>query len=338
MAAAQQGSVAPCRASGLRPFALGGDASMDLRDLRYFVTVADCGSILAASEQLHIAQPSVSVRVKGLEQELGVNLFERRARGVTLTSEGEELLPRAREILQAAETARESVRMHASAAVGTVNLGVPTSLAAVLCVPLIENVLKELPNVQLRIVESMSGYIIDWLRDGRLDLGIVFGEKPIGGVQLDALLEEQLHLAADSEASLAPLIDERGEVPLRRLADIPLILPTGRHGLRQLIDETARRNGVTRAPLVEIDSFVQIQRLVQRRLGMTILSRAALHDVPLDPPLVSRRIVQPSITRTVSLAHGETRPATKATREVARRARSILLEQARSDAWQARVL
>ena len=311
---------------------------MDLRDLCYFVVIAECGSILAASEQLHIAQPSLSIRVKGLELELGVSLFERRPRGVTLTSEGEELLPRAREILQAAESARESVRMHAGIAVGAVNLGVPTSLAAVLCVPLIETVLAELPNVQLRIVELMSGYIIDWLRDGRLELGLVFGDKSISGVRMEPLIEEQLHLAADSEQSLAPLLDDKGEVPLERLAGIPLILPTSRHGLRQLIDEVCRRYGIARAPLVELDSFVQIQRLVQRRRGMTILSRAALHDVPLDPPLTSRRIVRPSITRTVALAQSETRPLTRATREIARRTCAILLEQAQSDAWRARIL
>jgi LysR family nitrogen assimilation transcriptional regulator len=311
---------------------------MDLRDLRYFVVIADCGSILAASEQLHVAQPSLSIRIKGLEQELGVSLFERRPRGVTLTSEGEELPVHAREILHAAETARESVRLHARTAVGTVNFGVPTSLAAVLCVPLIETALEELPNVKLRIVESMSGYIIDWLRDGRLELGLIFGDRPVSGVQLEPLLEEQLYLAADSEQSLAPLIDENGEVPFDRLAGVPLVLPTGRHGLRQLIDDVARRHGLARAPLVEIDSFVQIQRLVQRRLGMTIMSRAAFHDVPLDPPLVSRRIVRPFITRTVSLAYSETRSLTKATREIARRTRAILLKQAKSEAWRARVL
>ena len=311
---------------------------MDLRDLRYFVVIADCGSILAASEQLHIAQPSLSIRIKGLEQELGVSLFERRPRGVTLTSEGHELLAHARQILHAAETARESVRLHASAAVGTVNFGVPTSLASVLCVPLVETVLAELPNVKLRIVESMSGYIIDWLREGRLELGLVFGDKPISGVQLEPLLEEELYLAADSEESLAPLLDENDEVPIDKLAGVPLVLPTGRHGLRQTIDEVARRNGIARAPHVEIYSFLQIQRLVQRKLGMTILSRAALHEAPLDPPLVTRRIVKPCITRTVSLAYSESRSLTKATREIAKRTRKILREQGASESWRARSL
>jgi LysR family nitrogen assimilation transcriptional regulator len=311
---------------------------MDLRDLRYFVVIADCGSILAASEQLHIAQPSLSIRVKALEQELGVMLFERRPRGVALTSEGMELLSHARQILHAAETARESVRLHARTAVGTVNFGVPTSLTAVLCMPLVETTLAELPDVRLRVVESMSGYIIDWLREGRLDLGLVFGVKSISGVQLEPLIEEDLYLAADSAETFAPLLDEKGEVPLDRLAGVPMVLPTQRHGLRQLFDETAQRNGVARVPRIEIDSFSQIQRLVQRKMGMTVLSRAALHDSLLDPPLASVRICSPTITRTVSLAYSESRQLTKATREVARRIRAILCEKASSSIWNAKVL
>ncbi|WDR03491.1 LysR family transcriptional regulator [Devosia algicola] len=311
---------------------------MDLRNLRYFVVIAECGSILAASEKLHIAQPSLSIRIKALEQELGVMLFDRRPRGVVLTSEGEELVAHARQILQAAQTARESVRQHAKSAVGTVNFGVPTSLASVICVPLVEEILRDFPDVRLRIVESMSGYIIDWLRDGRLDVGLVFGDKSISGIQLDPIIEEDLYLAADSAESLADLLDENDEVPLERLSGLPLILPTGHHGLRQLVDDTARRQGITRVPHIEIDSFSQIQRMVQRQMGVTILSRAALYESPLNPALFSARIVSPAIPRTVCLAYSEQRLQTKATRETARRACGILRDRAASSIWAARLL
>jgi LysR family nitrogen assimilation transcriptional regulator len=195
-----------------------------------------------------------------------------------------------------------------------------------------------LPDVRLRIVESMSGYIIDWLREGRLDLGLVFGVKSISGVQLEPLIEEDLYLAADSNETLAPLLDENGEVPLHRLASLPMILPTGHHGLRRLFDETAQRHGVTRVSRIEIDSLTQIQRLVQRGFGVTVLSRAALYDSPVDPPLASVRISSPAITRTVALAYSESRSLTKATREIAVRTRAILQERATSSVWQAKPL
>lgn len=309
---------------------------LNLRDLRYFVAVAESGSILAASERLHVAQPSISVRIRTLEGDLGVALFERRPRGVVLTEEGEELLIHARLILNSAETARKSLRRHAISPVGTVTFGVPTSLSSVLSVPLIEEALKKLPNVRLRIVESMTGHIIEWLRSGELDLGLIFVDSTISGVQTDKLLTEELHVAAATAADLAPLVNARGEVPMEKLAGVPLILPTERHGLRSLIDHHLRRHGVSSRVAIETDAFLQIQRLVQRGHGMTILSVAALRDGLLTPPLATARIVRPTIERSVSLAHADDRPLTKAAREVARLAASRLRTEAAEPWWRAR--
>ncbi len=309
---------------------------MNLRDLRYFVAVAESGSILAASEKLHVAQPSLSVRIRTLEADLGVSLFDRRPRGVVLTSEGEELLVHARLILQSAEAAQEAIRHHAQSPVGTVHFGVPTSLSSVLCVPLIEAVREKLPNVRLRIVESMSGTIVDWLRTGELDLGLIFVDSAIAGIHADPLLTEQLHLAAHSAEALAPLLDKDGNVPLEALAGVPLILPTERHGLRQLLDQHLRRHGSGARVAIEIDAFLQIQRLVQRAQGMTILSLAALYESDLDPPLATARIVAPSIERTVYLARADIRPQTKAGREVGRLVSAILRDESRRRWWHAR--
>ena len=309
---------------------------LNFRDLRYFVAVAESGSILAASDKLHVAQPSISVRIRSLEDDLGVALFERRPRGVVLTEEGEELLVHARLILNSEETARESLRRHAVSPVGTVTFGVPTSLSSVLSVSLVEAALQKLPNVRLRIVESMTGYIIEWLRSGQLDLGLVFVDSPISGVQTEKLLTEDLHVAAADEAELAPLKNARGEVAMEKLAGIPLILPTERHGLRSLIDHHLRRHGVSSRVTLEIDAFLQIQRLVQRGHGMTILSLAALRHGRLSPPLVTARIVRPTIERTVSLAHADDRPLTKASREIARLAASQLRSEAAESWWHAR--
>jgi LysR family nitrogen assimilation transcriptional regulator len=309
---------------------------MNLRDLRYFVAVAESGSILAASEKLHVAQPSLSVRIRTLEADLGVSLFDRRPRGVLLTAEGEELLAHARLILQSAEAAQEALRHHAQSPVGTVHFGVPTSLASVLCVPLIEAVREQLPNVRLRIVEAMSGTIIDWLRAGELDLGLIFVESAIAGIHSEPLLTESLHLAAASDEALAPLLDADGNVPIEAIARVPLILPTERHGLRLLLDQHLRRFGVATRVIIEIDAFLQIQRLVQRGQGMTILSLAALHESDLDPPLKTARIVNPGIERTVYLARADSRPQTKAARETGRIAADILRAEARRRWWRAR--
>jgi LysR family nitrogen assimilation transcriptional regulator len=310
---------------------------MNLRDLRYFVAVAESGSILAASEKLHVAQPSISVRIRALEGDLGVTLFERRPRGVVKTAEGEELLAHARMILGAAETARENLRRHATSPVGTVTFGVPTSLCSVLAVPLIEQTLTALPNVRLKVIESMSGYIVDWRRGGQIDVGLIFADAPISGVQAEPLLVEELHLAAGTAKALKPLVNKAGEVPMAALAEVPLFLPTDRHGLRTLIDQHLRRHGVGSRVIIEIDAFLQIQRLVQRGHGMTILSLAALQKSDLSPPLHTARIVRPTIPRTVSVAHVDGRPLTKASREVARLAATVLRQAATEPWWSARL-
>jgi LysR family nitrogen assimilation transcriptional regulator len=135
---------------------------------------------------------------------------------------------------------------------------------------------------------------------------------------------------------LAPLLDGDGDVPLEAIARVPLILPTDRHGLRQLIDQHLRRVGLAANVVIEIDAFLQIQKLVQRGRGMTILSLAALYQSDLDPPVATARIVSPQIERTVYLARGDIRVQTKAAREVGRLARGLLQEEARRKWWRAR--
>ena len=131
------------------------------------------------------------------------------------------------------------------------------------------------------------------------------------------------------------LLDADGNVPIEAIAKVPLILPTERHGLRLLLDQHLRRFGVSTRVPIEIDAFLQIQRLVQRGQGMTILSLAALHESDLDPPLRTARIVGPTIERTVYLARADNRPQTKAARETGRLAAELLRAEASLDWWHA---
>jgi LysR family nitrogen assimilation transcriptional regulator len=252
-----------------------------------------------------------------------------------LTAEGEELLVHARNILQSVEAAEETLRHHASSPVGTVTFGVPTSLSAVLCVPLIEAVQSQFPNVRLRLVETMTGTIVEWLKSGELDIGLIFAEGTVGGLVNEPLLTEELYLAAASRKALEPVLDSHGEVPLEALQRLPLVLPRERHGLRALVDQYLRRAGLSARVIVEIDVFSQIRKLVQRGQGMTVLSLAALYEAGLDPPLATARIVKPAIRRTVSLARADQRPQTKAARETGRLAARILRASAPEPWWRA---
>jgi len=142
---------------------------MELRHLRYFVTVAEERSFTRAAEKLWIAQPGLSTQIRRLEGELGIQLFERHTRGVDLTEAGELLLDRARVTLAAAEAARSTGRDLAAGLVGSIRLGVATHAGWSGTADLLGTFARDRPDVEVTVSESYGGTLIRDLRDGRLD-------------------------------------------------------------------------------------------------------------------------------------------------------------------------
>lgn len=307
---------------------------MELRQLRYFLAIFEQGSMMKAADVLHVAQPALSANLRKLEDELGVPLFERRSTGVIATPEGREMARHVRSILRSVEEARESVRQRSGETVGAVALAVPTSLTSVLAVPLIERVQNELPNVRLRIVETMTGYIPDWILSDKVDLGLLYSKSESLGLESSRLLTEDLYLAVASKQDLDGVAC-KGEVPFEKLAEMDFVLPGAEHGLRRVVDAAARRYGMRLRVRTEVDALQQIKTLVRRGRGHTILSLAALHGDRSRLP--TARIVSPSIERSVFLTRSANRPLTRAAREVERRVTSLLRDSARQDWWMARV-
>lgn len=305
---------------------------MDLKDLRCMVAIAESGSFVAASERLNMSQPSVSARIRGLETDLGAELFTRGARGVSPTQLGEELLRHARSILRQVHDAEADMQAFRAAPVGLVRVGLPTSLTAALTMPLLDLCMKDMPNVRLRIVESMSGYIGQWLQDGTLDLGITFGSSPPADVELEPLAREDLLLVGEGPAALAPFLDDAGNVPFTRLSEVPLILPGPEHGLRALVEEIARQQAVRLGVVVELDAFGEMQQLVARGLGFTVMSSAAF-NYGLRPDLSAALILRPTVSRIVNLASASGRMPSRAVNEVAQRLRQVVQMRAAEEAW-----
>lgn len=151
---------------------------MDIRQLRYFIAIAEEGSLSAAAQRLGVAQPALSQHVIALEGRLDVRLLERSSRGVTLTEPGAVLLAHARGVLAAVEATVEAVRQAGAEPQGEVAFGLPSSIASVLSVPLAETVRLELPKVRLRVIDAMSGFIQGWLEDQSIDLGMLTTSPP----------------------------------------------------------------------------------------------------------------------------------------------------------------
>lgn len=310
---------------------------MNLRQLTYFVAIAEQGSILKASQALHISQPAVSTQIKLLEEELGVQLFERRPAGVLLTPEGRDFLRHAYDILGSVDAALASMRVHHTAEVGRVSVGIPGSLTSLLTVPLVEAVQEQLSNVQLRVVSGLSGHLHQWVVDGSINFGIVYANTyppaPIVGLDLEPLLTEELFVAASDRGALREHLTSAGEVPLASLAGLPLVLPGREHGLRAIIEEAAARAGVRINVPTELDAPEQLKEMARRPGAFTVLSQAAIRNDPADRPLFTARIINPTIERVALLAHASGRPLSRAARRVEQIIRSIVASEISKGWW-----
>jgi DNA-binding transcriptional LysR family regulator len=142
---------------------------VELRQLRYFVAIAEEQSFSRAAERVWIAQPGLSTQIRRLETELGVQLFERHTRGVRLTRPGEVFLERARVALAAAETAAATGRDLEAGVVGRVRLGIATEARRAVVSGLLNRFVRERPGVELTVLEGYGGTLWRDLRDGRLD-------------------------------------------------------------------------------------------------------------------------------------------------------------------------
>ena len=308
---------------------------MNLRQLSYFTAVADQRSIIKAADILHVSQPSVSTQIKLLEEELEVQLFERRRDGTILTPEGQIFLGYARSALDTLAAAKASLRSYQISEVGTVAVGIPGSLSPLLSLSLIEQVQQNCPNIKIKIVTGLSGHISKWVMDGTIDFGLIYADSPVLGLDLELLMKEHLFLAISEKNSehLRPFL-QNGNVPFSDLINIPLVMPSREHGLRALVDRVSADSGYKLSVQTELDAHELLIDWVLRTSHATILSLAALQMMRLpEGGLLTAHIVDPCIERRVSLAYASDRPLTRTARRVQIILKELLKSQVNQDWW-----
>ena len=156
---------------------------MELRQIHYFIAIAEKGAISAASAHIHIAQPALSAQLASLEDQLGVALCTRHRRGVTLTQAGEIFLEHAYKVIEGLAAARSAVQSVASQPQGEVTFGLPVTTSTLMTVPIVELVRARYPDIKLNIVDGMSGDVFGWLVDGQLDVAILLRCRPAAADQ-----------------------------------------------------------------------------------------------------------------------------------------------------------
>ena len=286
---------------------------MDIRHLRYFLAIAEAPSISAAAQAIGVAQPSLSQVLHRMEEELSVKLVERSARGTQLTEEGWLMVEHARGICASMDRCVLDMRERGGSIRGRVCFGMPPSCSMIMSVPLAETVRLELPDVRLRAVETMSGYLKAWLLDGTVDIAFLYDLKNLPNVHSIRVLDEELFFYSAPDAW--PLDTAPGTpVPLARLQGLDMILPSA--GLRVLIDDVCQANDVALNVVVEMDAMTQIKVLVARGSGYTIFAPVAAQDFVRRGELFRAPIVEPTMTRPVHLVRSPAMVTSRACRAV----------------------
>ena len=283
---------------------------MDLKQIEYFVRVAEMGSFTRASAALGIAQPALSRQVRLLEVELRQNLLQRNGRGATPTEAGKLLLEHGRGILHQVERVREELGRVRGALAGRVAIGLPPSIAKVLTVPLTREFRARLPDAALSISEGLSAAMQESLATGRLDIALLYNASATPGLDITPLLEEDLFLVQGQ--SDAATRTHGQAISLRDVATLPLIIPTRPNAIRMLVEAELANMGCRPKIALEIDGVSAILDLVLDGAGSAVLSKNAVDTSGHPTAFVVRPITTQlgKLHSKLSVAVSSQRPAT----------------------------
>lgn len=270
---------------------------MNSDDLELFARVAGSGSISRAAIELGADQSTVSRRIGLLEAELGVRLFHRSGRGVSVTERGQQLLAYANAMAATLAEAGKAMRNSAEQGPASLCIAAQPTIARILFGSLGHALKQRYPQTRVRFVEGLASQILKQLGDGAVDLAIMYLPEHHGALQFDLLLSEEIHLITPADYPL------QGEtIAVTDLAAIPLILPSTHHGLRVMVETLAARYGFTPNIALECDGSISItKRLVLANCGCTVLPSAAVIEEVAAGRLKSLRLVSPEIRREVGI-------------------------------------
>lgn len=304
---------------------------MELRQLRYFLAVARRGNFSKAASEIFVAQSALSYQICRLEAELGSELFQRLPRGVQLTEAGRSFLPHALSVLKQAEAAKASVASALGKPVGKVTFGLPPSLCGVLALPLLMAVRTELPGVELELTEELTTSLAAQLRDGSIDLAILFDDGTLGQFAAQALLSEEMFLVSRVEASFG---STSGSIDFKDAIALPQLLPASKQGVRPIIEALARSRGLPPPNVVgEINSVTILRSTLVAGIGYTLITSMAVKQ-DVDAGLLKlTRIKNPTFHRRLALCALRQTQLTGATAAVSRIATKVTARLVTDGHW-----
>jgi LysR family transcriptional regulator, nitrogen assimilation regulatory protein len=267
---------------------------MDLRQLQYFCRIAESGSFREAADRANVAQSALSRHMRTLEDELGVTLLERHARGIRLTLQGEKLKLRADNILREVEETRLEMMTSQGGIQGTVTVGASATTGRLLYARLAESVSNRYPQIKLNMNEGASYYLLEGLDTGRIDLAVMVDPEPRSYLSNEALIAEKVYLVGAARHANMPT----GPCTLNDLAGRPLVLFSRPSGSRTLLESAAAAQRITLNVRFDATSPDVIKDFVRRGLGYGVMPYSSIFRDVAAGELVSTEIEGIALTRT----------------------------------------
>jgi DNA-binding transcriptional LysR family regulator len=291
-----------------------------LQQLRYFLATARHGSFAGAADELLLKQPSIAEQVRRLEAELGVPLFARTRRRLTLTAAGEALRPYAEQALATCRDGADAVRAHRTLRGGVASFGLPRNAELYELTDLAAEMHARHPLVGMRLIGQNSVEVADAIRSGVLEAGLVVLPVDDEGLDIEPVIRnEVLYATADVARAAAP-------IPTEALLDARLVLYDAHYGnndpTRRQLNERLQQLGGRLAPHIEVEYLASAVRLAALGVGDTIVARAALDGGHVPDTLYTTTFAEP-LYDTLAVAKQRNLPLSPATRELL----SIALER-----------
>jgi len=268
---------------------------MNLRQLRYFVSVVEAGNMTRAAEQLHVAQTALGMQIRQIEEDLGVALLVRHSRGVEPTKAGSLLHARALTILKLVEETRKEVSACEREESEAIRLGITPALMLTAGTELALTVRAHLPHVLLSIVEAMSHVLVDTLSRGEVDFILCYDVPDLPHLSRTALLQDDLVLVTlpgPRKGEPVAFVDVLEEMAMPEAGDT----------VRTVASRTARELGLELKSAYEVRSISAMKSLVSRGAASSILPYFSVLDEVQSGKLDARPIIMPSLRRTLFLA------------------------------------
>lgn len=285
-------------------------SGMQLRHLRYFVKIVEAGSFSRAAATIHVAQPALSQQIAELEEQLGVTLLLRTARGVRPTPAGETLYREASSILRQVELLPDIVRSVGAEAAGSVAVGMSSTLAAQFAGTLMEASRAALPKVILKFASADSLSLKARIEVHTLDLAIVFEDEHDARLLRTPIFRQRLFYVSRVGSP-----EPNTPVRVSDLARLPVILPSTPNGLRVMLDRIFASSDITPNLVAEADVLSSLLAAVAQGLGGTVIPMSDASAVP-GGPLTAVPIIDPPLYMTASVVWSADFPLTRAAEAV----------------------